>query len=642
MVQHNLYSDAEKASIVLSLQSLDAADKLWFGVTDIGMTKQESVHTPTSGGSAPWLLRLKSRKRRLAPATQMKIAQRMLDDHRGLVIFPCDYNLCVVDVDSPTAHTLYESFPPLHGSRTRSAYGYSQKPPGCGHLWYRRPRTLNYLRNLPSSSFLWRRQGHKVDFLYDNIIFVPPGEVDDVLKFIAEDVHSPSTDVFPTEYLALHHHAAGHRRDDALFNYILDQYDQGGDLIDERWVEVADTIGHTAKHGPEKLQSMLERARSRTRPTAAGTTAEHETDPMVQDFDLIGLKRLIDQSGLQFRYNQRAEGPEVLNRKSGISDHWMDLRNNAVWAKLQFYFATTFRRPKGKNATQPWDFSANRTSVYDWFTSIAYDLLLHDPWADYLDRCKEAEPMDIHDSFMLRLMSLKDSSEELRMAVTAVERNMLLALHGRLANHINGLDHDLHFPVCPVLIGPPGVGKSRYCRELGIRGQYHTTSASFEDSSRVWAEKYRANFILEIAELADMLGSAASNRTQKVRGVAKDRLEATRFTFRAAYAPGATGGHHSTAGVIIGTSNRTPDVPESDGLVRRLAFIDVVRHPDVDAQFKSWPGIVDEWLPRAMRRASDSWDDGFVPENCEDAIFVLRKAGHEFDAEEWADTFTEF
>ena len=641
MQSHNVYTDEERARIVSCLRSLDNADVLWFGVTDVAMSKQESVHTPGRSTDGPWLLRLKNRKRRLATKTQEKIAARMLDDHRGLVIFPSDYNLCVVDVDTPTAKILHESFPPLHASLTRSAYGYSQKPPGCGHLWYRRPRNLTYMRDLPSKSFLWRQQPHKIDFLYDNIIFVPPGEVADVLSFIAHDIAKPAPAVFPTEYWALHHHEPGHGRDNALWNYILDQYDQGGDLNDALWLEVAETIGHTTKHGIEKIESMLARARSKPRQQADRGT-NHESDPSVQDFTLIGLQHLITHSGLHFRYNTRTEGPEVLNRKADRPDHWLDLRNTTVWAKLQFYFATHYRKPQGKNSTTPWDFSIGKRSVYDWFTAIAQNMHIYDPWADYLDSCAKAEPMDVHDSLLLRLMQLKDNSEELRMAVTAVERNMLLALHGRLSNQINGVDDELHFPVCPVIIGPPGVGKSRYCRALGIDGRYHTTSASFEDSNRVWAEKYRANFILEIAELSDMLGSAASNRTQKVRGVAKDRLESTRFTFRAAYAPGSTGGHHTTAGVIIGTSNRTPDVPESDGLVRRLAFIDVERHPDIDDDFKSWTGIVNEHLPRAMRRAADMWFDGFMPENCGAAIETLRKAGHEFDADEWADTFTDF
>lgn len=615
-MHHNHFTETETNDILTLADRMHATSRpVWLGVTDVGMTKQVSVHR--TGRGETYLLRRKNRRRSPSVATTKKILTHLLKHHCGLVIFPADYDLVVVDVDSPTADILTDSFPPLHRSNTRSAYGYSNKPPGGGHLWYRRPRTLKYLHGLPHRSFRWRSAAHAVDLLYDRIVFVPPGEVRSLLRFLAEQMEQPRESAFPTEYLALHHHSPGDHRDDALYRYIHDQYDQSGEIDDEIWREVADTIGHTQKHGPEKLDDIITRIRSKD-----VLSSDPTHDPTVQEFSPIGFANIIRHAALELRFNRRTEQPEIRNRKH---DHevWLDVNHTEVTARLAHFIANHYRMPRGK-ITVPWDWARAPNSVLLWLRGIAQDTHLYDPWAEYLEQCRSAVPLSDDESLLLSLLSLSRPTTEAVSAVVEIEHNLLLTLHGRLTMRIDQNDRDIHFPVCPVLIGPPGIGKSRYCRELGMRGRYHTTSASFHDNTRVWAEKSRANIVIEVAELADVLGSRTGRQAQHIRGVAKDRLETTAFTFRAAYAPGSVGSRHRVSGVIIGTSNTPPETTDGDGLHRRLAPVHVALHPRFQTNFSLWSSVVEELLPRAMARAAHAWDDGFVPSNCEEAIECLR------------------
>ena len=134
-----------------------------------------------------------------------------------------------------------------------------------------------------------------------------------------------------------------------------------------------------------------------------------------------------------------------------------------------------------------------------------------------------------------------------------------------------------------------------------------------------------------------MLGSATNPRTQRARGNAKSYIEQTSFTYRAAYAHGATGANHRTAGVLIGTSNSMAEIQQGDGLQRRLAQIPLTRHPAMDDEFSTWDDIVADTLPRAMSRAAKQWAAGIYPRITQDDIDYLAalKGADTFDTSDF-------
>ena len=577
--------------------------RLWFGITDPAITRQTTDHghktTNSDRQRTPWILK-SSRGRILGRDAQLKLIYHMIRTNAGLVIFPHHYQTIVIDVDEGRMPPLRQDFPPLHSSFSRSHYGY--KGPAStqrGHLWYRQPRTPRYLKDIPARDwFQWKGHRYKVDFLFTSRdVFVPPQEVLGVLQFLAtgfDDTAAP----FPTEFLALHRHK-GDRRNDGLQMCIEDQRDQGGaeSLDEDRWRQVSIEIGYEADH-PGKFDEMF--ARLRDKPSD-GPTSASPADPHAQPYDHRGLTEILDQLGWQARYNVRQGQAELQ-----IDGHWLSMRSDDPARYVRHTIRKLYTVARSKIG-KPWDPAERWPKVLDWIESYAWEHERYNPVQEHLDRWAAAEPMDPDDSLLLRVIAPATDADGLRARIIRMERALLRTLWLRLQP--GGAEAQIHFPFMPVLIGPPGSGKSRYCHALSLGYLNHTSR--FDDPPKVFGEAAQASVVIEMRELKEQLGKPGA----QVRGQAKAYIEQNKYTFRAAYQEGSKAHDYFLGGVLIGTSNYVIATAPLDGLYRRLIQVPVKRHPDMTKRFDKWDVIMEEWLPRAMSRASRESEMPWVDED---------------------------
>lgn len=580
---------------------------LRMGLTDSAVSKQISAHKVLR---KPWYLTAAaSGGRSIGDRGNRNILKALLTSGGGLVLFPAHYDLIVADVDTPTVDLVATDCPGwLHRSYSRSHYGYTVKPSGSGHLWYVQPRTLSYLSSLPTNpDILLAGRPHRIDLLHSKTLFIPPQEVAATLEWLARYCVDgpPANSISCYQLFAARHRDSGHRRNDALWRYLCDLRDQGGkDAIDvDTWYAVAEDIGHVAKHGEERTRSLIDRAKGIT----SGESNDEEPR-LVQPMTQRGFRVIVRDLSIRLRYNLRLECAEIRTRQG----RWLPVEHEPTRIALLSHIYHRYDMPRGKGTTG-WDGTDKWRSIGQWCALIGLETDLHDPVESYIARCRDADPMDDTDSLLLRLMRSTVETDQSIRDIQQVERAILLAQYARITAFRDGIKPP-HFPHMPVLIGPGGIGKSRYCRELAIDGQYHTADARFDDPPKVFAEKYRANIVVELPELAEMLGTTTDPRTSKIRGNAKAYIEQTEFTFRAAYAAGSTATNHRTGGILLGTSNDSIDIERNDGLWRRLVPLLLTRHPDMIDDFDAWSDIVDANLCRALRRAQNDWEAGRRPQ----------------------------
>ena len=520
---------------------------------------------------------------------------RCLDHPSGLMfLYPGHYDLAVVDVDSPTASGILDFVPPLHHSQSRSGTERG------GHLWYRRPRYSGDLKPLKPRSFTLRGDPYLVDIQYTQLLRVPSPEIPSVLSFIATYLdHTPTPLAFPYELLGLS--CVKGERDTKWWHYILAQTEQLGDpglVSRDRWQEVAEETGYFADGNNE--QDFHETY------TKATTKAQiDDTHKAIYPFDVEGATQILTAMTYRYRYNVRSGHTEIAKDNAA----WQSIGHEMPRRWFVHSVRSTYRAPKTKTTTQPWDPLLNWSAFIDWLDTYAAQQQIYDPIAQHLHDWQDVEPLDNQTSFLLELFAPGNDTPLLAAQLRNVELNMLLTLYSRLhTGQATGVPAAIHFPYLPTLIGPPGCGKSRFCVSLGLY-DYHTNDIRFDDPPKEFGEKAQIAVVAELEELKEMLGRQGS----AIRGLAKKYINQTRFDYRAAFARGAKASTHHLMGMLVGTSNYPIEMSSQDGLWRRVIHMPIQRHPRFTGNLDEWDDVWSEWFPRAMARAARHYEQGKRP-----------------------------
>ena len=544
---------------------------------------------------------------------------RCLTDAGNLMfLYPGHYDLAVVDVDSSSAKHLLDFIPPLFHSPSRSGKR-------GGHLWYYRPRYPGDLKPLKPREFSLRGTHHRIDVQYTQFIRVPMPQIAHVLGSIASWLeHPPSPISFPYELLGLS--CIKGERDTKWWHYILAQTEQLGDpelVSEERWREVAEETGYFADNSEQGFLETFHQAKSKATITESLDT--------VYPYDHEGATRIFADLPMRFRYNLRASATEYA---SGTDD-WKSMGVDLSMKAFCDHIRRRYRQRAGRNSTTPWEPHTKWSLFLEWLDTYAITQELYDPLSQHIRDWRRAEPLPIPNpgeevdeghSLLLSMFGFPETADTglLRKRILHIEINLLLTYARRLitGSHTGQPDH-VHFPYFPVFVGSTGIGKSLFASSLGM-GEYHSSSIRFDDPPKEFGEKAQIVAVVEFKELREQLG----RRGNPNRGHAKEYIEKTRFTYRAAYARGAKASMHYLMGILMGSSNLPIDLNEEDGLWRRLIHLPVQKHPDfgplstLDFDIGRYQAKWSDMFPRAMSRAIRQHEAGKRPRIDEGRVVV--------------------
>lgn len=558
--------------------------------------------------------------RKPSPKTWLKGLQALLDADSGyLFLYPIHFESCVLDVDSGPADVLTDFAPASFRSESRSGDG------RC-HLWYRTPRHPGDLEGRTSERpFTLRGADFRVGVQHRQIVRVPPRSVMSVLTYLAQ-VDLSTRKPFPYQVLGLGLQPG--QRDTELYNLIAFQTEYLHPVLPDReiWYEVAHEIGYLAKYddGDEKFNRTFESAIE-----AGIQRTTQDRGKGVYPFSFEGLFGVMKRIGMErFAYNSREGSVEV--KVPGKNQIWAIDEHGAEVEDFYHVLRTNFRIQDSKESLRTWDPLENKQRFHSWLLGHAKTIRTYDPLSDIIASWDQVTPMGDDETLYSHFMDLSfevmsepkpgaDFDDEtdtetlsaqyqrnLRKGVAILERQVLLALYGRLVNYTTGgrsRDSEIiRFDHIILWIGKGGSGKSDYCRMLGL-GTHHG-SIELSQPPRDLGDLQQVAVVLELAELSDEL-------TPRNRGRAKRYIESPTQLFRRAYDRDAR--VHAVQGIMMATAQKLP--PGLDSGLRRRVIPVVVQAKDLG------PGdygqlhraLVDEHHPRAMSRAARDWKNGIRP-----------------------------
>ena len=535
------------------------------------------------------------------------------DNDLGLVLFPNHWDLIALDLDTPTYDAWLQEHPwHIAHSRSRGHYGYGSKVAGRGHVWCRLPNSGVYLRtydktlNCPS---LNAGAPHKVDLLHEHTVFAPPQEWPDLLDKLLtwaelSDDERNAEAPFPYGLFMLQHTAPGDRRDDTLYKLCRDMHDSyaGNRDLDDYWLRLAEATGHTAKKGKAKVEDILRRAKETE---DSEETAETFEVPISYD----GVAEAIEFLRVELRFNlltQMAEQHLLLRgREKPVWVALNDIAASSWWMRNAGRYLV---EPRTRGTPPPWELGRHWPRVLELLVAVAHESApQHHPIEAFMNRALKATPMADDKCLLLSLMNPALGADP--ADIIAVERVILRVLWARLARlgasdpgaHMDGTYCDM----MPVLLGPARIGKSRYCRSLGM-DHYYSRDAVFSLAPRQFGEVACAHSVLELSEVDGQLATHVRGSAQ-IRSAAKAYIEQQKFDFRAAYARGGRASSHYVSAIMIGTANGPiPEDAMSDpGMRRRMVHVPLGPAPEkVGGRSEHWGAVWDDAVLSAFARAA--------------------------------------